>query len=169
MKKIIWILTLILPLCAGAPNIDSKLISLVRIEARINAYIDNYLKLQKRIESLLFAIKMVESNGNYFSIGNSGEFGAYQFTPKTWKSLCLKYVGKELDIRIPDNQDYIAFLKVKSLIEKGYSDEEIASIWNSGSSVWHRKVGINKFGIPYNVPKYVNKIVKLKNEIHNKL
>lgn len=68
MKKIIWILTLILPLCAGAPNIDSKLIPLVRIETRINAYIDNYLKLQKRIESLLFAIKMVESNGNYFSI-----------------------------------------------------------------------------------------------------
>ncbi len=169
MKKIIWILTLILPLCAEAPNIDSKLISLARIEARINAYMDNYLKLQKRTESLLFAIKMVESNGNYFSIGNSGEFGAYQFTPKTWKSLCLKYVGKELDIRIPDNQDYIAFLKIKSLIEKGYSDEEIASIWNSGSSVWYGKVGVNKFGVPYNVPKYVNTVIKLKNEIYSKL
>lgn len=103
------------------------------------------------------AIKQIESRGNYTAVGGSQEYGAYQFTPATWTRLCQRFMDEELDIRITTNQDLIAYLSINRLVGKGYTAKQIASIWNSGSSKWNGKIGINKYGVKYNVPKYVNK------------
>ena len=103
------------------------------------------------------AIKQIESRGNYTVVGGSQEYGAYQFTPATWTRLCQRFMDEELDIRITTNQDLIAYLAISRLVDKGYMAKQIASIWNSGSSKWNGKIGINKYGVKYNVPSYVNK------------
>ena len=55
----------------------------------------------------------------------------------------------------PENQDKIARKKIENLVKAGFTDSEIASFWNSGSLKWEGKIGINKYGVKYNVPKYV--------------
>lgn len=130
-------------------------------ESGMQAYKKELRTYENRINGLLHAFKIAESNGNYRAVGLSGEYGAYQFLPDTWKMYCRKTIGQNLDILIPANQDKIARHKVLQLIQAGYTDEEIASIWNCGSSRYKNRVGINKYGVKYDVPAYVVKIIKL--------
>jgi hypothetical protein len=121
-------------------------------------------------EKTAMAIKHIESRGNYFVSGGSGEFGAYQIMPKTWDRLCRKYYNiiKQrypecdtiiIDINSPDWQDLIVKLKIDELYTKGYQLENIAAIWNSGQPYgWENKIGINKKGQKYNVPEYIQKV-----------
>lgn len=120
----------------------------------------------RRIENLLQAIRMVESGGNYKAIGLSGEYGAYQWMPESFAQFSYRYFGELLDITLPENQDKVARKKVESLIDEGYTDVQIAAVWNSGSPVgWETKQGRNKHGVRYDVPKYVNKFILTLNKI----
>ena len=62
-------------------------------------------------------------------------------------------------------QDLIAKIRIQELYDNGYNVHQIAAIWNCGSSNYKGKTGINQFGIKYDVPKYVNKIVGKYNSI----
>lgn len=104
-------------------------------------------------------LKWIESRGRYDIKGNSREYGIVQFTWSTWKRLCLKFEGKILDWTIPGNQEKILFKQVEWLLSKDYNPAQIASIWNCGSKRWSGKCGINKYGIRYDVPKYVRKFL----------
>jgi len=110
------------------------------------------------------AIKMVEGGGNYNAKGGSGESGAYQFMPATWKQYSGEYLnsigkaGQSLSMT-PENQDTVALYKIQGWIDQGYSADQIASIWNSGKPNYEGNVGINSKGIRYDVPAYVNKVL----------
>ena len=113
-------------------------------------------EIHEKVLRIVSVIRSIESGGDYYAIGESGEFGGYQFLESTWRLYSYAYFGEVLEMT-PENQDMVAYLKVKSLIDKGYSPEEIASIWNSGSPRWEGKRGRNRWGVRYDVPKYVSK------------
>ncbi|MDD4970822.1 MAG: hypothetical protein PHT07_15450 [Paludibacter sp.] len=112
-----------------------------------------------KVMRITAVIKHIESRGNYDKPGDSGEIGAYQFMPKTWKNACKKYVGKYL-IPTKENQDLIAFRSVEDLVSQKYSISQIASIWNSGYPNC-TKVGITITGVPFDVPAYRAYFVKM--------
>jgi len=114
------------------------------------------VEVSTRSQKLINAIKDHESGGNYEIRGDSGEIGAYQFMPSTFKSASLKYLGQEIE-PTPLNQDLIARLSIEDLIAQGYSDKEIALIWNSGTTEIRK--GINKYGVPYDTEAYANIIL----------
>lgn len=111
------------------------------------------------------AIKQVESGGNYQAKGGSGEFGAYQFMPGTWAAWSDEYakaneIYQSLDINNPENQDAVANWKIQQWLSQDYTPSQIASMWNSGSPSWEGKIGTNKYGQHYDVPNYVNKVLR---------
>jgi len=113
------------------------------------------------------AIKQVESGGNYNAQGGSGENGAYQFMPATWRAWSSDYASQVLQesvAKLPmteENQDAVAKWKIQSWLDQGLTPQQIAAKWNSGSEIgWENKIGTNSKGIAYDVPSYVNKVVK---------
>jgi hypothetical protein len=116
-------------------------------------------------EEIANSIKQVESGGNYYAEGGSGEYGAYQFMPETWASWSKEYANKVLKKSVkeleptPENQDAVALWKIKQWVSNGLSPQEVAAKWNSGSEKgWEDKIGVNSFGVKYNVPAYVKKV-----------
>jgi hypothetical protein len=113
------------------------------------------------------AIKQVESGGNYNAKGGSGEVGAYQFMPGTWENLVVQYArANNIDLMsnpitmTPENQDMIAKWSIQQMLNDGYTPQQVAAKWNSGSATgWEAKVGTNSKGVKYNVPAYVNKVM----------
>lgn len=119
-------------------------------------FITNYFAIIQEVEKIAKAIRKIESNNNYQANGLSGDYGAYQFMPKTWDKLCMLYFVSKLEMT-EYNQDMIAEFYIKDLVKTGYTPKQIASIWNCGSPKWEGKKGVNKFGVKYNVPYYVKK------------
>lgn len=109
------------------------------------------------------AIKQVESGGNYNARGGSGEGGAYQFMPATWKSWAKTYLGNANAPMTPANQDKVAHAKINDLLKQGYTPQQIALIWNGGQPV--AKAGVNRFGQKYDSGAYANKVVGVLNKI----
>ena len=138
-----------------APSVKQK------YEAEIDQYKEFHIEYQytKKIELILETIRWIESRNNYHIKGGSREYGAYQFTPSTWRDHCKLFFGRQLNIKSPANQDVIAQMKIERLIDKGYELDEIASIWNSGSPKWKGKIGVNRYSVQYNVPRYVRKFM----------
>jgi len=113
------------------------------------------------IKALVQAIGKTESGGlkdPYNARGGSGEYGAYQFMPKTWQSWAKRYLGDGNAPMTMENQNKVAYSQVKYLKEQGYNPAQIASIWNSGGPSWEGKVGTNKYGVHYDTPSYVRKV-----------
>lgn len=123
--------------------------------------------LNKTVLALMNTIKFIESDrcpesfetgivqGNYNAIGLSGEIGAYQIMPTTWEYWCKKFFNEVL-FTTEENQDLLVYTVIEDLINRGYSTEEVAATWNSGSpDNWETKVGVNSYGAYYNVPAYV--------------
>lgn len=108
-------------------------------------------------ETIAEAIKAVESGGNYTAKGASGEYGAYQFMPATWKDWAGKYLGKADAPMTPANQDKVAKARIDDLLKQGYNAYQIALIWNGGSPTI--KSGTNKYGVKYDTGAYANKII----------
>ena len=112
-------------------------------------------------KSIADAIKKVESGGDYNARGASGEFGAYQFMPTTWKGWAQTYLGDANAPMTPENQDRVAEAHVSSLLSQGRTPEEIALIWNGGQPV--RKAGVNKYGVRYDSGAYADKVLRALN------
>lgn len=109
--------------------------------------------------NLAKAIRKTESNDNYNAKGGSGENGAYQWMPATWKGHAKAVLGDENAPMTPDNQNAVAYVKIKQMKDQGLNPAQIAAAWNSGSPEgWEKKVGTNKQGQHYDVPAYVKKV-----------
>lgn len=108
-------------------------------------------------QQIAAAIKQVESGGNYNAKGGSGENGAYQFMPSTWKGWAQQYLGDPNAPMTPANQDKVAIAKITDLQKKGYNAQQIALIWNGGQPVV--KKGVNSFGVKYDSGSYANKVL----------
>ena len=97
------------------------------------------------VDQIASAIKQIESNNNYEAKGASGEYGAYQFMPKTWEEWSSQYAQQVLQMSMtlnptPENQDAVAKWKISQWVSQGLSPEQIAAKWNSGSEIgWENK------------------------------
>lgn len=120
--------------------------------------------LDPQAVNLAKAIRQQESGGNFTAKGKSGEYGAYQYTPETWASDSQKYgVNVSLDQATPEQQNEVAYKKIKELKDQGYNVGQIASIWNSGKPDAYldpNYKGVNKFGAQYDVPGYAKAVAE---------
>lgn len=121
--------------------------------------------LDPTVVALTKSIGHVESGGDYTAKGKSGEFGAYQFMPQTWKAWAGQYLGDPNAQPSRENQDKVAYSKVYDLGKQGYKPAQIASIWNSGKAYWQGNVGTNKYGAQFDTPGYVNKVAQKFSEL----
>lgn len=111
--------------------------------------------LDAEAKRLALAIRNRESGGNYTAKGKSGEWGAYQYTQPTWKAWAGKHLGDPNADLTPENQNQVAYKQIKEWKDQGYKPDQIASMWNSGKPDYQGNVGVNKFGVNYDTPKYV--------------
>jgi hypothetical protein len=106
---------------------------------------------------LTHAIRNIET-GNKDIKGKSGELASrYQFMPETWKAWAGKYLGDPNAALSPENQNFVAYSHIKSLRDQGYNPDQILSIWNHGSPKYDGQVGVNKAGVKFDVPAYVQR------------
>lgn len=108
-------------------------------------------------QAIAAAIKKVESGGNYNARGGSGEFGAYQFMPSTWKGWAKTYLGNANAAMTPANQDKVAEARIQDLLNQGRTPEQIALIWNGGQPIV--KKGVNQYGVAYDSGAYAKKVL----------
>lgn len=154
MKKIILLLFFVIAslVKASAPFDSSQGFNLWQVEQF------------KQIEHIARTIKFIESRGNYQIKGASGEYGAYQYMPGIWEFWCIELFGEVLDITIPEVQDYVTYCRIEQYVDEGYSNEQIASLWNSQKPDWEGRIGVNRWGVPYSVPAYVARFISKLNE-----
>lgn len=117
--------------------------------------------IEIQAKKIALAIKTAETGGRYEVKGESGEIGAYQFMPSTYKKLSIIHLGTSTQMT-PANQDLVAKKEMERLLREGYTERDIALVWNQG----HRgkcKSGVNKYGVKYDSCAYVNKVLKIYN------
>lgn len=110
--------------------------------------------------SIANAIMKVESGGRQVS-GASGEFGAFQFMPETWKIVSRQMTGQVLP-QTPENEYRVAVAKVQDLLNKGYNAEQIALVWNTslgGAEKPFVRKGVNNKGVAYDSGAYARKVL----------
>lgn len=116
-------------------------------------------QMDPQVIALAKAIRKTESNDNFNAKGKSGEFGAYQFMPNTWKQFAKESLGDANAPMTPANQNAVAYTMLKKWKDSGLNPAEIAAKWNSGSHIgWEEKIGTNSMGVKYNVPAYVKSV-----------
>ena len=102
------------------------------------------------------AIRTVESNGNYNAVGDKGQsHGAYQFNGDNFQRWAKQY-GLDPNDFSETNQDHLAYVRIKDLLDKGLSQSEVAAVWNGAKQVNGRPVAI--------VPQYVEKVKNAYNQ-----
>jgi hypothetical protein len=124
--------------------------------------------LDPQIIALAKAIRQHET-GNRPVAGGSGEIKSrYQFLGSTWKSWAGKYLGNSNAQPSLENENRVAYSRIEEWKKQGYNPAQIAAAWNSGSPKnWENKIGVNKYGIRYNVPNYVKNVYSLYNKFKN--
>src|ERR1035441_4508617 len=58
--------------------------------------------------------------------------GRYQFTANTWKAYAREVLGNSNAPMTPENQNQVAYPKMKQWKDAGNSYAQIASMWNAG-------------------------------------
>lgn len=108
------------------------------------------------------AIRQTESGGNFQAKGKSGEYGAYQYTAPTWKGDAAAVgINVPLNQATPEQQNQVAYTKIKALKDQGYNVGQIASIWNSGKPDAYldpNYKGTNSSGANYDTPAYAKSV-----------
>jgi len=130
----------------------------------------NQINPQYNLEyvALTRAMKQVESGGDYQARGASGEFGAYQYMPATWKNYAGKYLGNSGADISPQNQDKVAYSFVEEKAKQGATPAQIVSMWNAGEgrpNAYQNNVGVNSQGVRYDTPAHVKKVLTAYSQI----
>lgn len=127
-------------------------------------------QLDPSVVALAKSMGDVESGGKYDAQGKSGEYGKYQYTEPTWHEEAGKYLGnQDADIKDPTNQDKVVYYKILDKKNQGYTPEQIASEHNSGNkdAYLQNHRGVNSYGVEYDTPGYVNKVITNYNSYKN--
>jgi len=131
----------------------------------------NNQSLDPAVVALAQAVRQEESGGNPTTSGKSGEYGAYQWEPGTWaKQAAAAGVDVPLQKSTLQQQNQVWYTWAKGMKDKGYTPGQIASMQNAGQgepdaytgkfSTGVASSGKNAEGVEYNVPKYVNNVMK---------
>lgn len=116
------------------------------------------------------AIRQVET-GNKPVRGASGELASrYQFMPDTWRASAKQVLGDENAPLTLENENKVAYTKIKQWKDQGLKASQIAAAWNAGygsvkNDAWKNRVGVNSAGVKYDTPGYVNKVGSAYNSI----
>lgn len=113
--------------------------------------------------NLAKAIRQVESKGNFTAKGKSGEHGAYQFMPDTWKAYSAEAgINVPLEQATPEQQNEVAYKKIKQWKDQGLNVGQIASSWNAGPGKPNAYIegnkGTNEYGAQYDTAKYAKDV-----------
>lgn len=119
--------------------------------------------IDPQVKTLVQAIGKAETGGQtdpYTTKGASGEFGAYQFMPDTWKMWAKESLGNENAPMTMENQNRVAYNKVKQWKDSGLTPAQIASKWNSGDENAYKTQtpGKNSAGVDFDTPGYTAKV-----------
>lgn len=121
--------------------------------------------LDPQAVALAKAIRQTESGGNFTVKGKSGEYGAYQFMPDTWKAYSKEAgVNANLDQATPEQQNQVAYTKIKQWKDQGYNPGQIASMWNAGPGrpdaylTGHK--GTNDKGVAFDTQSYATRVAQ---------
>lgn len=129
----------------------------------------NTPSLDPQAVQLAQAIRQTESGGNFEAKGASGEYGAYQFEPATWDLESPSVLGANVPLQssTPEQQNQVAYTKIKQLKDSGENVAQIASTWNAGdpNAYAQNHVGTNSSGVAYNTPAYAENVAKTYQEI----
>ena len=129
--------------------------------------------LDQDVVNLAKAIRQAES-GNKAVLPQEGSgFGGasrYQYSHDTWKEVAKKYLGDENAPLTLQNENKATYLRIKDWKDnKHYNIGQIASLWQNGSepngylgtfSNGKPSVGINDYGVRYDVPAYAQKVAR---------
>ncbi len=82
-----------------------------------------------------------------------------QYMPRTWALHSKEVYGKVL-AQTPAREWFVAVSMIEKWLSNGYSELEIAKIWNQGHTGKCSK-GINKLGVEYDSCAYVTQVLAL--------
>ncbi len=127
--------------------------------------------LDPQVVNLAKSIRQSETGGDFSKTGKSGEYGGYQFTQPTWDSYSKQYgINTPLHTATPEQQNAVAYNKIKEWKDSGKDVTQIASMWNAGEgepnaytgkfSDGSPSKGVNKSGVKYNVPAYAESVAR---------
>lgn len=117
-------------------------------------------------QKLAMAISQHESGGKQVR-GASGEFGAFQFLPTTWQKISKEMTGKVLP-QTAENEQKIAVAKIEQLLNRGYTPQQVAMVWNGslgGTEKPVAKRGVNSYGQKYDTVGYANSVMNIYNNL----
>lgn len=77
--------------------------------------------------------------------------------PSTWEYWSSHVFGY-VETMTPVNEEYVALYKIQHHMNQGYTDEQIALIWNQGNPS-PCKSGVNKQGVAYDSCEYKKKVL----------
>jgi len=111
------------------------------------------------------AIRQMESGNRAVTPSEGSTLGGasrYQFTHGTWKKYAKEILGDENAPLSLENENQVAYTKIKKWKDQGYNVGQIASMWNAGEGRpdaykenWR---GTNKYGVKYDTPAYAEKV-----------
>ena len=124
---------------------------------------DTQTQLDPQAVNLTKAIRQTESGGNFTAQGKSGEYGAYQFTQPTWDTYSKEAgINVPLDQATPEQQNQVAYTKIKQWKDAGNNIGQIASMWNAGEgnkeAYLDNNTGTNKYGVHYDTGAYAKSV-----------
>ena len=82
--------------------------------------------------------------------------------PGTWGTIAYEILGYVPSKKTAQNEYYVALKKIQKLLNKGWSPEEVALIWNTslgGSEKPHRVRGVNEYGVEYDSIAYAGHVM----------
>lgn len=128
-------------------------------------------QLDPQAVNLAKAIRQTESGGDFSAQGKSGEYGAYQYTEPTWQTdSAAAGVNVPLAQATPEQQNEVAYKKIKSLKDQGLNVGQIASTWNSRKPDAYLDSGYkgtNAKGVQYDTPAYAKSVAQAYQTIKN--
>ena len=129
-------------------------------------------QLDPQAVALAKAIRETESKSDFNAKGKSGEWGAYQWTPATWDAHAREAgVNAVFGSATPDQQNEVAYKKIKQWKDQGYNPGQIASMWNAGVGKPNAYVegnkGVNSYGVQYDTKKYAEDVARAYQRLKN--
>jgi len=127
-------------------------------------------QLDQQAVALAKSIRSVESNDNFNAKGASGEYGAYQYMPETWKARASKYgINVPIEQATPEQQNEVTYRWIKEKKDAGYNPGQIASMHNAGEgnpeAYQSGHKGVNAKGVSYDTPEYARKVASKYQEL----
>lgn len=121
-------------------------------------------QLDTQAVALAKSIRRNESQDNFNAKGKLGEWGAYQFRPDTWNAYAQEAgVNAPFGQATPDQQNEVAYKKIKQWKDQGYNVGQIASMWNAGPGKANAYVeghsGTNQ-GVQYDTQAYAKRVAE---------